>query len=304
MSVVDIAMATYNGEKYLREQIDSIISQTFTDWRLFIRDDGSIDKTIDIIREYVEKDSRIHLIEDGLGNLHVSKNFEQALLYCTAPYSMFADQDDVWFDNKIEVSVSFMKRVEKEGVPVLMFSNSVLVSESLDVKFENNYNLKKDPELRNFLFANAGYQGSTMVFNNNLKEKLFPFFPNSSVHDYHVSIAALLFGEVYHVNEPLMLYRRHDSATTKKNISLIERMVWLFKNKSFLSDKKMLSYLKEFTSYHEDEITETNRNLINDYFKILDKKTFFLKKAKLVLKNNFSLRDSKHYLIFKLLVLK
>jgi glycosyltransferase involved in cell wall biosynthesis len=304
MSIVDIAMATYNGEKYLKEQIDSIIAQTFTDWRLFVRDDASTDNTLNIIREYAYKDSRINLIEDDLGNLNVSRNFEQALLNCDAPYLMFADQDDVWFENKIEVSISFIKKVEKKDTPVLAFSNSILTNNSLDIKLENNYELKGEPTLANFLFTNSGYQGSAMIFNNILKEKILPFFSNSPVHDYHVSIAALLFGEVYHICTPLMLYRRHNSSTTQKNITLKERLVWLFKNKSIIYDEKMLSYLKEFILYHEKKIMKKDKNLINDYFQILDKKTSLIKKIKLSLKNKFVLRESSSYLIFKLFLLR
>lgn len=304
MSVVDIAMATYNGEKYLREQIDSIISQTFTDWRLFIRDDVSTDNTVNIIREYAIKDSRIHLIEDNLGNLHVSRNFEQALSHCKAPYSMFADQDDVWFENKIEVSLSFIKEVSSIDIPILVFSNSILASESLEDEFGNNYKFTEEPNLRNFLFSNAGYQGSTIIFNEKLKEKLFPFFANSPVHDYHVSLAGLLLGQVHHINIPLMIYRRHDSATTKQNLTFKDRLLWLFKNNSFIYDERMLNYLKVFVSYHDKQMTDINKKLICDYFQILDEKTSLFKKIKFVLKNKFVLRDSKCYLILKLFLLR
>ena len=304
MSVVDIAMATYNGEKYLKKQIESIVSQTFTDWRLFVRDDLSTDNTVNIIREYAIKDSRIHLIEDNLGNLHVSRNFEQALSYCTAPYSMFADQDDVWFENKIEVSLSFIKEVTRIDAPILVFSNSILANESLEDEFGNNYNFKEEPNLRSFLFSNAGYQGSTIIINKKLKEKLFPFFPNSPVHDYHVSIAGLLLGHVGHINIPLMIYRRHDSATTKQNLTFKERLIWLFKNNSFIYDERMLNYLKVFVSYHDKQMTDIDKNLIFDYFQILDKKTSFYKKIKLVHKNKFVLRGSSYYLIFKIFLLK
>lgn len=304
MSIVDIAMATYNGEKYIREQLDSIISQTFTDWRLFVRDDGSNDNTVDIVREYINKDTRIYLIEDDLGNLRVSRNFEQALSYCKAPYTMFADQDDIWFENKIENSLSFIKKAEKSDVPILVFSNSVLSNETLSEQFGNNYTLTMAPSLRNFLFSNAGYQGSTMIFNEKLKEKLVPFFLNCPVHDYHVSLIALLYGKVYHIPSAMMLYRRHDNATTKQNLTFKERLVYLFKNKSFLYDEKMLNYLKEIVSANEKQIALADINLIKDYFQILDKKTSLFRKIKLVIRNKFVLRESKFYLIFKLLILR
>jgi rhamnosyltransferase len=303
MSVVDIAMATYNGEKYLKEQIDSIISQSFTDWRLFIRDDASTDNTVNIIRQYIKKDPRIHLIEDNLGNLRVSRNFEQALSNCSAPYTMFADQDDVWFDNKIAASISYMNKIEKDD-PVLVFSNSILTSENLEKKYGYNYNLTKPPHLKNFLFCNAGYQGSAIIINEKLKQKLLFFFPNSPVHDYHVSIAGLLLGKVYHISTPLMIYRRHDTATTKQNLTIKDRFIYFLKNKSLLYDEKMLNYLKTFILYHENEISDNNKKLLNDYFQINDKNISLLKKIKLVLKNKFVLRGSSYYLILKISLLK
>lgn len=303
MSLVDIAMATYNGEKYLKEQIDSIISQSFTDWRLFVRDDGSTDNTVNIIRQYVKKDSRIHLIEDSLGNLRVSRNFEQALSYCTAPYTMFADQDDIWFKNKIEASLLFINEFENKE-PILIFSNSILASENLKNKYGNNYKLTMVPNLRNFLFSNAGYQGSAIMFNEKLKQKLLLFFPNSPVHDYHVSLVGLLFGKVYHMSTPLMIYRRHDTAISKQNLTFKNRFISFLKNKSLLYDEKMLDYLKIFTLYYEKEITDENKKLLDDYFQIVDEKTTLLKKIQLVLKNKFILRGSNYYLILKIILLK
>lgn len=304
MSIVDIAMATYNGENYIKEQIESIIGQTFKDWRLIIRDDLSTDNTLKIIHEYAKKDSRIVLIEDDLGNVNVSKNFELALKKCDAPYIMFADQDDIWFENKIDMSIAQIKKIEKDDVPVLIFTNSILTNQSLDVKWENNYNFKEEPQLSNFLFTNAGYQGSAMMFNKSLKEKIFPFFMNSSVHDYHVSLVALLFGEVYHVSTPLMLYRRHSNSTTTKNITIKERLVWLFQNKSFLYDDKMISYLKKFISYYEKQITEKDMSIIKDYLTILDKQTSMYTKIKLIYRNKFKLRNSSTFLLFKIIILK
>ncbi|CAM4029775.1 glycosyltransferase family 2 protein [Flavobacterium weaverense] len=304
MSVVDIAMATYNGEKYLLAQLESILSQSFTDFRLFIRDDGSSDSTIEIIKSYAKKDSRIHFIDDNLGNLRVSRNFEQALTYCTAPYIMFADQDDVWFKNKIDVSLSYIKKVELIDKPVLVFSNSILSSETLDKEYGNNYSQDLDVTLKSFLFGNAGYQGAAMIFNQKLKQMALPFLANSCVHDYHISLIGLLLGNVCFINTPLMLYRRHSDATTKQNLTLFGRLKCLFEGDSILYNEKMLNYLKDFASFYKSNINTENINILNDYFEIVENKTSFSKRIQLVRKNKFKVRGSSKYLIFKIFLLR
>lgn len=304
MSLVDIAMATYNGEKYVRAQIQSIITQSFANFRLFIRDDGSTDSTVSIIREYVKKDARIHFIEDDLGNLRVSRNFEQAMSYCTAPYIMFADQDDVWLENKIDTSLSFIRKVEIKNKPVLVFCNSILANEALDKEYGNNYSNNSEVGLRSFLFGNAGYQGAAMIFNHDLKQKALPFLANSTVHDYHISLIGLLLGQVYFISEPLMIYRRHGNTTTKQSLTFLERLKCFYGGNSILYNDKMLNYLKEFTSVHKVNITKENLNLLADYFEILDVKTSFFKKMNLVFKNKFVVRGSSKYLILKIFMLR
>ena len=112
MNIV-ILMATYNGEKYITEQLKSIQNQTVADWNLYIRDDGSVDNTVSIIKKYVEKDIRIHLIEDGKGNLGPLKNFNELLnIGINSDIIFLADQDDILFLNKIEISVEELTKIE------------------------------------------------------------------------------------------------------------------------------------------------------------------------------------------------
>ena len=109
-------MATYNGEKYLREQIDSILKQTFKDWKLIMRDDGSKDRTIEILNEYEKKDKRIKVLQDNKGNLGVAKNFEELLKNSSGEYVMFSDQDDYWMENKIEKYIKVLEKLDKENL--------------------------------------------------------------------------------------------------------------------------------------------------------------------------------------------
>jgi len=111
---IDILLSTYNGEQYLRNQIESIINQTYKNWRLLIRDDGSQDKTIEILEYYLRKHKdKIVLIEDGQKHLGASKSFFRLLGYSDAKYIMFCDQDDVWLPYKIEKTYNKMKELEK-----------------------------------------------------------------------------------------------------------------------------------------------------------------------------------------------
>ena len=99
---VEILMATYNGEKYLSEQIESIISQSYENWRLLIRDDNSKDNTVSIIEKYEKEDNRIRLLRDRKGNLGFIKNFEELLVQSQEDFIMFCDQDDYWEKDKIK----------------------------------------------------------------------------------------------------------------------------------------------------------------------------------------------------------
>ena len=103
---VDIVMATYNGAQYIEEQLRSLCRQTYGDWRCLVHDDGSTDGTQDILRAWAAKEARIVFIEDGIHGLGPAKHFLYILKYSDAPWVMWADQDDIWFENKIEKMVA------------------------------------------------------------------------------------------------------------------------------------------------------------------------------------------------------
>ena len=118
--MIGIAMTTYNGEKYLKEQIDSILNQTVSDFELIVCDDVSSDSTMDILNGYAAKDSRVHVFrnEENLGFL---KNFEKAIRICLDPeYVALSDQDDVWTENHLEVLVDTMSSGGGGGLPAGM----------------------------------------------------------------------------------------------------------------------------------------------------------------------------------------
>ena len=127
---IDILMATYNGEKYVSEQIKSILQQTYKNWTLIIRDDNSDDNTLKILYKYQKKDKRIKIINDSMGNLGFVKNFEELLKYSDSDFIMFSDQDDIWYNNKVE---KMYNRIitENNNIPILVHCNASVCDSNL-----------------------------------------------------------------------------------------------------------------------------------------------------------------------------
>ncbi|HDC4532117.1 TPA: glycosyltransferase, partial [Enterobacter asburiae] len=115
MKQVDIALATFNGEKYIREQIESIQKQTYSNWRLLISDDCSTDSTIAIIKELMQNDRRINIVNESRQG-GVIKNFNKALMHTTAEYVLLCDQDDIWPSERLSKLVSEISRIEGDIV--------------------------------------------------------------------------------------------------------------------------------------------------------------------------------------------
>ena len=131
MEKIDILLATYNGSKYLHEQLDSILSQSYENINVIIRDDGSSDNTVMIIKEYEQKDNRVKLLSDNLGNLGFVRNFEKLMKNSTSEYLMFSDQDDIWYNNKVETSYKRIKAIEEKNgksCPILVHTNSKIMN--------------------------------------------------------------------------------------------------------------------------------------------------------------------------------
>ena len=136
---IDVLLATYNGEKYLREQLDSILNQTYTNFNLIISDDCSTDGTVKILEEYEKKDSRITGVFVHQKNQGVVKNIEYLLSLVQSDYYMLADQDDVWLPEKIEMSLKKIKETDSD----LVFGDLEVVDEKLNTIYPsfNDYML-------------------------------------------------------------------------------------------------------------------------------------------------------------------
>lgn len=216
--MVDILMATYNGGKYIVEQIDSILNQNYNDWKLYIRDDGSKDNTINIVKEYIEKyPDKIILIEDGRRNLGPKLNFGELLKNSKSEYCMFCDQDDVWMEEKVSLTLNKMIELEKQygkDKPILIHTDLKVVNERLDVINESFWNfMSLDPKRKaiNKLLVENTITGCTMMINRKLKEEIKEIPEKCEMHDWWIALVASSIGVIYTIEKPTILYRQHEN---------------------------------------------------------------------------------------------
>lgn len=229
MKNVAILLSTYNGERFLSEQINSILTQNYKDWKLYIRDDGSTDNTQQIIRKYANQDSRIIFTnEDNVTNVGVKRSFFTLLQNANADYYMFCDQDDVWLPDKVSETVA----VASEDAPLLIHTDLKVVDSTLNtlgLMYDNDFH----DAFHDALFSNS-VTGCTMLLNQKLKNIILslPYDTNKIVmHDWWFSLIAATFGKIIFLKKPNILYRQHGDNTFGANVTAFQRLQRLFKMK-------------------------------------------------------------------------
>lgn len=215
MAEVDILLAAYNGERFIAEQIDSILSQTFKEIRIVIRDDGSSDNTPEIIEQYAKKyPSMIEVVHDDAVCKSPTKNFFQLMKYATANYVMFSDQDDYWLPYKVQITFDYMKRIElaNPGKPVCVFAGMEVVDaklNSLDDFSALEIKQGRYKDFTNLMIKNIA-SGCTEMINKTLYENIGEYSEFVLVHDWWLATYACACGIICHVPMALMYYRQHE----------------------------------------------------------------------------------------------
>jgi glycosyltransferase involved in cell wall biosynthesis len=227
--MIDILLPTFNGETYLRQQIDSILKQTYQNWQLIIRDDGSSDNTQNICKEYIDRyPNKIFILADNLGNLGTRGSFLTLMQYSKNDYIMFCDQDDIWLPDKVLDTYERMVAAENSfgvGTSIMVYTDLKIVDQQLNLISDSLFkHTKRNPsynEISKLWMADITY-GCTFLFNNKLKS-ICKSIPPGIPHDFWLPMIATTFGKLILLDKPTILYRRHGSnVSTLKKYGLSE----------------------------------------------------------------------------------
>lgn len=235
-----ILMAVYNGERYIEEQLESILAQTNGNWELFIHDDGSTDCSLQIASRYVKQDPyRIHIVE-GPPCGGAKENFLFLMRQINAPYVMFCDQDDVWLPEKIKLTFQKMREQEFRfgaDTPLMVFSDLTVVDSKMHPIAERmSVYQKLDPRrilCKDLMIQNV-ITGCTVMVNRALLKKALQAKDTDTVimHDWWCALVASYFGKIAYLDSSLVLYRQHeDNSVGAKNVNSLKYLRGRLKNK-------------------------------------------------------------------------
>lgn len=301
---VNILMSTYNGEKFVAEQIESIQKQTHTEWHLIIRDDGSTDKTCEIIGDFVNKDSRIKLIRAE--NVGVIKSFYELIKNNNeANFYFFADQDDYWLPGKLTVMLAEAKKHDNRK-PVMYYTDLTVTDKALNVTAKSMIRSQSDhanTKLVQELTENTVTGGASMI--NHELAKLWQTTNDIIMHDWYLALVAVALGELVYIDQPTHLYRQHDAnvlgaRTLSKRIKKwLHPHLWFEKYWGLItaSQRQAQKLLTENLS----AMSEADKALVTAYVTILEQP----KEKRRQILAQYDLRKNKNYhtSIFRTLII-
>ncbi|MWV29460.1 glycosyltransferase family 2 protein [Aurantiacibacter rhizosphaerae] len=298
MSQIDILMATYNGARFLPEQLASLENQTHKDWHLLIRDDGSSDATLQIVREWAGRvEQRVTILEDGRSGLGASLNFAALLEGSDAPYFAFCDQDDVWLPEKLEVMLATLLSAEapsSQPVPALVYSDLRVVDQQLDMISDSYHDFSRRPklregrELRQVMLHNV-VTGCASLGNAALRAQALPIPAAAVMHDWWLALVAAGTGRLIQMPQPTILYRQHGGNTLGANANdLISQIKYVLRSPALAigRSRKLLAdtqrQTRAFADRYADNLSQHERSILQEYSMLNEggwpaRKTFFLR---------------------------
>ena len=299
---VNILMSTYNGQQFLAEQIRSIQDQSYTDWTLFIRDDGSSDNTKEILKDFEHQDSRIHLIDsDKSDNLGVIKSFHKLVNHDRADFYFFSDQDDVWLPNKLELSLKEAQNYPAD-LPLMVYMDLKVVNQDLEIMTESMVKSQShhaNTELVQELTENTVTGGVAMI--NHTLAEMWQETDDILMHDWYLALLASAFGNLVFIDQPGELYRQHsDNVLGARTLSkrfkkwirphILFAVYWdLIKN-----SQKQARHLLQMP------LSQSNRELIEAFVTIMDKP--MLERYQTLRKYGLKKNKAFHTLVFTTLI--
>lgn len=285
--LVSVALCTYNGERYLIEQLDSLVQQDYPNIEIIAVDDCSTDDTLNILKDYAARYHNFKVYQNEL-NLGYKKNFEKAIQLCKGEYIALSDQDDIWMIDKISI---LMNSIHDEK---FIYHDSAFINSngnSLNKKMSDILNMYSGDSYHAFLFFNC-VSGHACLFSRDIIVKCLPF-PDHIMHDQWLAFCAANIQSIIYIPRPLVLYRQHESSdtdilklgkskselTSKEKIIKSVQMLETFSDYRFAKNPDFILKLKEL--YHNRIHNAINFKLIIFMFKHYQTLLYIYKKSKL-----------------------
>jgi len=299
---VNIILSTYNGETYLAEQIDSILNQTYSEWTLLIRDDGSRDQTVEIIETYVRDNDRIRFINrDEIANIGVHRSFKALAAHDEADWYFLCDQDDVWLPHKLEKMLAAAADSDP-GVPRLYYSDLSTVTPDLAIiapRVKNTTGNYRAPDLKNYL-TGPPVTGCAAMFNKALRDLWLADEEIIAFHDSFLGFLAVSMGELRFIDESLVLYRQHgDNEVGIADKSSISQSLQLFWGYNQAMRQRSQNVLDTFS----DRLGADKKRILKDFCGIPQADMMSRLRTLLTYKYRYTLGDWKYTLFFNALLL-
>lgn len=296
MSKINIVLTTYNGEKYIKEQLESIKRQTFSDFVVDIYDDGSSDLTEEIVKDFCKLDLRF-VFHKNENNLGYTKNFIQGILSSKEDYVMLSDQDDIWNEDKVEKTFETMKSVEQKNggkMPILVFSDAMNFDSDSGEKlglFHSQSHLNTELTDTAHILMENKIIGCTAMINRAAvskleNDKLSMNIDKVRVHDWWLALICAFFGRIAYYPKPTLQYRQHSGnmiGTKSFSEYIKNRISGLKEQKSSLI--KTYEQADAFLKCYSDELNSDEKKMLEAFVSLKDEN--FFRKLRIVFKYHF-----------------
>lgn len=283
---VTILMATYNGEPYLPEQLESLEQQEYRNWKLIAGDDGSSDRTLEILLAFQRKyPNSVEIIKNDPPTGSAKMNFMKLLSKADTPYIMFCDQDDIWKPYKVQCTLEYMESMEKDTkIPILVHSDLTVLEENgtATSSFFDYQHLPTTTKLSSLIIQNS-VTGCTVMINKSLQELILRVEDYNKIimHDYWAALVAKVYGTVGFIEKRTMLYRQHanNSVGAKSSLNplyLVKRLMQGRKayKEQMEESRRQVSYFLE-TYEKQYPIEEKKRKLLEEYASLGARNKFY-----------------------------
>jgi len=250
-----ILLSTYNGSAYLPAFLESLEQQTYQNWQLLVRDDGSSDDTVATLEQFQNiHPQQISIMRDDEGNLGSYESYMKLLESANSDYIVFADQDDVWLPHKITSSLSKIKELERMHgtyIPLLVFTDLIAVDKDLNTIHPSFWQYQKlNPDIAydwKKLLAQNVITGCTMLINQEAKKVCLPASLPMMIPDHWIGVQVSRYGKVSYVSAPTLLYRQHGN-----NVAGVHKFGYRYVIRKFKDISQIVNNYKIYANYYGD----------------------------------------------------